>query len=180
MPAVHSRHTRDDDDDDDDFEAELCHRRMRRVHAATAARRRQIMAVLAAADGQGPEGKKRREKVFFCWSDHVERMTAAQFKLRYRLDFGCPHREALARELRLCHCLHGWRWHTIRPCTSLICSSWDRCRGSIGCLPRRRSAAERVEALCGGLAERIEALCGRQDHAVGHKLLLAVHRFRFS
>ena len=87
MPAVHSRHTRDDDDDDDDFEAELCHRRMRRVHAATAARRRQIMAVLAAADGQGPEGKKRREKVFFCWSDHVERMTAAQFKLRYRLDF---------------------------------------------------------------------------------------------
>ena len=51
MPAVHSRHTRDDDDDDDDFEAELCHRRMRRVHAATAARRRRVV--------YGPKGRAR-------------------------------------------------------------------------------------------------------------------------
>ena len=65
-------------------------------------------------------------------------------------------------------------WHTIRP------SHLQRCRGGIGCFRPSRSAAERIEALRGGLAERIEALCGRQDHAVGHKLLLAVHRFGFS
>ena len=37
--------------------------------------------------GQGPQGKKRRPKHHFSWSEHVLRLTEAEFKLRYRLDF---------------------------------------------------------------------------------------------
>ena len=37
--------------------------------------------------GQGPQGKKRRPKHHFTWREHVLRLTEAEFKLRYRLDF---------------------------------------------------------------------------------------------
>ena len=37
--------------------------------------------------GQGPQGKKRRPKHHFTWHEHVLRLTEAEFKLRYRLDF---------------------------------------------------------------------------------------------
>ena len=37
--------------------------------------------------GQGPQGAKQREQHAFSWNDHVLRLTEAEFKLRYRLDF---------------------------------------------------------------------------------------------
>ena len=55
--------------------------------AAAAHRRHQLIVALLAADvgnGQGPQGKKQRDTEFD-WAAHVARLTAAEFKLRYRL-----------------------------------------------------------------------------------------------
>jgi len=62
-------------------------RKLRRLQAAVAIRRRQIRAALAGEAGQGPQGSKRRETSFFSWTDHLARMTERDFKLRYRLDY---------------------------------------------------------------------------------------------
>lgn len=75
--------------DDIDLESALADRKLRRLRAAIAVRRQKIKAVLAATTrtGHGPQGRKQREETFFSWKDHVRRMSEAQFKLRYRLDF---------------------------------------------------------------------------------------------
>ena len=43
------------------------------------------MVLHAAAGQQGPQGPKRRDPSPFMWENHVARLTAAEFKLRYRL-----------------------------------------------------------------------------------------------
>ena len=66
-------------------------RKLRKLRAAIVIKRQQIKAVLAAtitgSNGQGPQAKKQREEARFSWADHVRKMSEAQFKLRYRLDF---------------------------------------------------------------------------------------------
>ena len=59
------------------------------MYAAVLARRRAAaLAVLLAVrgGGQGPRGKKSKDASPFIWADHVDRLTEAEFKLRYRLD----------------------------------------------------------------------------------------------
>ena len=60
------------EDEDDDLLERLAAERLRRIKAAVAARRKQVIAALAAflSSGQGPQGKKRREAAF-SWDDHL-------------------------------------------------------------------------------------------------------------
>ena len=54
-----------------------------RVHRQRAAA---VAAVLVGVQPrQGPQGRKRKDASPFIWEDHVARLTAAEFKLRYRL-----------------------------------------------------------------------------------------------
>ena len=58
--------------------------------AALIARRRRVVVVAATlllrkGGQQGPQAAKRKDKSPFIWSDHVDRLTEAEFKLRYRL-----------------------------------------------------------------------------------------------
>ena len=93
MPPVQSRHAAaapasDAAEDDLLLMDMLRQRALRRLHAAVAVRRKLIGAALQAGEaGHGPQGSKRRETTFFSWCDHVARMSEAQFKLRYRLDY---------------------------------------------------------------------------------------------
>ena len=67
-------------------ERAIARKKLRRLHAAAAVRRRQILATLELLDsGKGPQGRKRRELGTFSWEDHVARLTQRSFKLRYRL-----------------------------------------------------------------------------------------------
>ena len=67
-------------------ERAIARKKLRRMHAAAAKRRSQILAVLELlGNGKGPQGSKRRELGSFNWEDHVERLTEKKFKLRYRL-----------------------------------------------------------------------------------------------
>ena len=59
-----------------------------------AVHRRRLAAAASAAyrlglrsGGQGPQGKKVPDPAPFSWTDHVARLTEAQFKQRYRLTF---------------------------------------------------------------------------------------------
>ena len=52
----------------------LRQRKLRRLQAAVAARRKLIGQLLAGEAGHGPQGSKRRETTFFSWRDHVARM----------------------------------------------------------------------------------------------------------
>ena len=74
------------EDEDDDLLERLAAERLRRIKAAVAARRKQVIAALAAflPSGQGPQGKKRREAAF-SWDDHLGRLNEDEFKQRYRL-----------------------------------------------------------------------------------------------
>ena len=74
------------EDEDDEILERLAAERLRRIKAAVAARRKQVIAALAAflSSGQGPQGKKRREAAF-SWDDHLGRLNEDEFKQRYRL-----------------------------------------------------------------------------------------------
>ena len=81
MPTVRSQPVHDEED-------MLARARVRRMRAAVVIRRRQIVCALELlGSGQGPSGGKQREEHAFSWSAHVLRLTEAEFKLRYRLDF---------------------------------------------------------------------------------------------
>ena len=60
---------------------------MQLAAAITSRKRAAAMAMVlhAAAGQQGPQGPKRRDLSPFNWENHVARLTAAEFKLRYRL-----------------------------------------------------------------------------------------------
>ena len=63
-------------------------KRFRRQHLSIAQHRRWVAATgLCIGGGQGPCGRKRRELAHFSWEDHLLRLTEAEFKLRYRLNF---------------------------------------------------------------------------------------------
>jgi len=67
----------DSDCSDSDSEDELAAVLDRRRRAAASAKRRLK---------SGPQGKKRRPRSFFSWSDHLHRLSERGFKLRYRVD----------------------------------------------------------------------------------------------
>ena len=77
--------------DDDDTMLWLrfrARKRFRRQHLSIAQHRRWVAATgLCIGGGQGPCGRKRRELAHFSWEDHLLRLTEAEFKLRYRLNF---------------------------------------------------------------------------------------------
>ena len=77
--------------DDDDTMLWLrfrARKRFRREHLSIAQHRRWVAATgLCIGGGQGPCGRKRRELAHFSWEDHLLRLTEAEFKLRYRLNF---------------------------------------------------------------------------------------------
>ena len=75
--------------DDDEWLHLLAVRKLRRLNAAAAEKRRRIKAALLALDGgQGPQEQKRREESPFSWDDHLALLrTEQKFKLRYRLTY---------------------------------------------------------------------------------------------
>ena len=77
--------------DDDDTMLWLrfrARKRFRRQHLSIAQHRRWVAATgLCIGGGQGPSGRKRRELAHFSWEEHLLRLTEAEFKLRYRLNF---------------------------------------------------------------------------------------------
>ena len=72
------------DDEDDEFFARS--QRKRKLLAAAMWRHRFVVS-LQLMGGQGPRGKKKRPvQQTFCWRTHLMRLTATEFKARYRLD----------------------------------------------------------------------------------------------
>ena len=70
------------------LEEEHARSRARRALVAATVHRRRFAAVLGLGGGQGPQGKKHKSQGGeFSWDLHVLRLTEAEFKLRYRLDF---------------------------------------------------------------------------------------------
>ena len=81
----------EDEGEHDEWRARRIRKYARRLKVAVAVQRRRVVAALAALEsGQGPAGRKRRESPF-CWEDHLARLTEAEFKARYRLDFDSFH-----------------------------------------------------------------------------------------